>query len=115
MRPSLQESVGTAARAQESEPEAQALPGELGPASGFWQQYLAQFGRVQSSLIRVREGRGMMVLKWVGEGSLEGLPYRGISVLEIENNEVICCRTYYQAALLTQETPSLCPTVLTAG
>lgn len=106
---------GMSARSLSEEAEAQTLPaGELGPAKGFWQQYLAQFGRVQSSVIRVREGRGRMVVEWIGEGCPEGPACRGISVLEIENGEVVCCRTYYKAALYAQEASSLCQTALSA-
>jgi len=71
-------------------------------ARRFWQKYLSVFERIHSRFTNVVEGDRAAVLEWISEGALssgESLNYRGVSVIEIDNDRVCRFRTYYDSAV----------------
>jgi ketosteroid isomerase-like protein len=68
----------------------------------FWKNYLSIFDRIQSRFTHVTEGKSTIVLEWISEGALasgEPMSYRGVSVLEMTNQQVQRFRTYYDSAV----------------
>ncbi len=71
-------------------------------ARRFWQKYLSVFERIHSQFTHVVEGDRAAVLEWISEGALsngEPVKYRGVSVIEIDNDRVCRFRTYYDSAV----------------
>jgi len=71
-------------------------------AHQFWSDYLSVFEHIRSNFTHVAEGDSTAVLEWISQGALsngEPLSYRGISVLEISNDQVQRFRTYYDSAV----------------
>lgn len=76
------------------------LKGKEG-AHRFWDKYLSVFDRIHSEFTHVVESNGASVLEWVSKGTLsnsEEITYRGVSVLEFNNDRVQRFRTYYDSA-----------------
>lgn len=71
-------------------------------ARRFWQKYLSVFERIHSKFTHVVEGDRTAVLEWISEGALsngESVNYRGVSLIEIDNERVRHFRTYYDSAV----------------
>lgn len=67
----------------------------------FWREYLSTFDSIRSQFTNIIEGQGAVALEWIAQGTLStGRPisYRGISVLELDNDQVRRFRTYYDSA-----------------
>jgi ketosteroid isomerase-like protein len=80
---------------------AEPLQGQ-GGARRFWQKYLSVFEHIRSKFTNVVEGDATAVLEWLSEGALstgESVKYQGVSVLETDNGQVRCFRTYYDSAV----------------
>jgi len=70
-------------------------------ATVFWQKYLEQFREIRSEFTRETVGERRAALEWNSRGSLvDGRPveYRGVSVIEFDNDRVTGFRTYYDSA-----------------
>lgn len=70
-------------------------------ATVFWQKYLEQFREIRSEFTRQTVGARSAALEWKSRGSLtDGRPveYRGVSVIEFDNDRVTSFRTYYDSA-----------------
>lgn len=70
-------------------------------ARRFWHDYLHAFERVRSTFPHIVEAGPSVALEWVSEGSLpDGRPIRclGVSLLELEGEQVKRFRTYYDTA-----------------
>lgn len=68
----------------------------------FWQNYLSVFGQIHSRFTHVNQGDGTITLEWISEGtsaSSEPLSYRGVSILEVQDDLVQHFRTYYDSAI----------------
>jgi limonene-1,2-epoxide hydrolase len=77
------------------------LTGKEG-ARQFWQKYLSVFKQIHSDFTNVIESDSSIVLEWISKGTLstsEAVQYRGVSILEISNNQVDRFRTYYDSAV----------------
>ena len=84
---------------------AEPLKGQDG-ARRFWQKYLSVFERIHSKFTNVFEGDNTAVLEWISDGILstgESVNYRGVSLIETENDQVRCFRTYYDSAVFLPE------------
>lgn len=71
-------------------------------ARQFWQKYLSVFDRIHSHFTHVAETDSTAVLEWISEGSLshgEPVRYRGVSILEFNQDHVQKFRTYYDSAV----------------
>jgi ketosteroid isomerase-like protein len=69
---------------------------------GFWRDYRAVFRTIRSAFTHVIEGQGGAVLEWVSRGELsngEPVEYKGVTVLELEEERIRRCRTYYDSAV----------------
>ena len=70
-------------------------------ATVFWQKYLEQFREIRSDFTNETVSDGSAALEWQSRGTLnDGRPvdYRGISVIEFDNDRVTSFRTYYDSA-----------------
>lgn len=78
------------------------LAGDHGTdARAFWQQYLEQFKEIRSEFTSAVTGDGAAALEWKSRGLLkDGRPaeYRGVSVIEFDENGLTGFRAYYDSA-----------------
>ena len=64
---------------------------------------------VRSEFSRVQEVGGLGVLEWTASGRLPGgreIPYRGVSLLDVQGGKVSAFRTYYDSAAFVVATPA---------
>ena len=82
--------------------------GRTEPARGreeieeFWRDYRAAFRSVRSEFTHVIEGEGGAVLEWMSRGVRadgERVEYKGVTVLEVDGDRILRCRTYYDSAV----------------
>lgn len=75
-------------------------------ARRFWADYRSAFEDIDATVTSIVAGEDSVALEWISTGSLRtGRPvsYRGVSVLEGDEQEIRSFRTYYDpAALLGQ-------------
>jgi ketosteroid isomerase-like protein len=67
----------------------------------FWQKYLEQFRDIRSEFTSETVSDRSAALEWQSRGTLnDGRPvdYRGVSVIEFDNDRVTSFRTYYDSA-----------------
>jgi ketosteroid isomerase-like protein len=70
-------------------------------AREFWEEYLSAFDEIRSNFLNVVEQDNSVVLEWESEGRLPNghpLAYRGVSILEFQDDRVRHFRTYYDSA-----------------
>ena len=70
-------------------------------ARTFWQQYRDGFDTVEATFRHRMESDGVAFLEWTSRGSLKGgndFEYDGVSVLEIDGDDVTAFRTYYDTS-----------------
>ena len=70
-------------------------------ATKFWQVYLEQFSEIHSEFTGEITSDGSAALEWESRGTLtdgRAVDYRGVSVIEFENDAVTSFRTYYDSA-----------------
>lgn len=70
-------------------------------AHQFWLNYCAAFQQIRSEFTRILERDDLTVLEWEARGALpDGNPieYRGVSILEWEDDQVRRFQTYYDTA-----------------
>lgn len=76
-------------------------------ARRFWAEYRSAFADVEATLTCVVEGEDSVALEWISTGSLRtgrAVSYRGVSVLEGDEQEIRCFRTYFDSAALLGQT-----------
>jgi ketosteroid isomerase-like protein len=69
-------------------------------AHAFWQEYLNVFQEIRSEFTNVIEHAGTAVLEWNSTGALKAgspIAYRGVSILELQDDRVRGFRTYYDS------------------
>lgn len=67
----------------------------------FWQTYLEQFQQIRSEFTHEVIAENSAALEWRSRGTLrDGAPieYRGVSLLELDNDTIRAFRTYYDSA-----------------
>ena len=70
-------------------------------AMKFWQIYLEQFSEIRSDFTGEIASNGTAALEWESRGKLaDGRPvdYRGVSLIEFDDDAVTSFRTYYDSA-----------------
>ena len=70
-------------------------------ATKFWQIYLDQFSEIRSEFTGEITSDSSAALEWQSRGKLsDGRPvdYRGVSLIEFDNDAVTSFRTYYDSA-----------------
>jgi len=74
-------------------------------ANVFWQTYLDQFSDIRSEFTNEITSDGGAALEWQSKGTLadgRAVDYRGVSVIEFEDDAVTSFRTYYDSAELVR-------------
>ena len=81
-----------------------AMEGEVG-AAAFWRAYRSAFDQIKSSFLTILEQDGRIALEWRSTGSAKGhdVAYEGVSMLEIEGEEITAFRTYFDSVNLGLE------------
>lgn len=74
-------------------------------AREFWTQYRKTFEEMESSFRNVFATDGRAALEWTTEATEEGktISYEGVSILEIEGDEVKRFMAYFDASHLTRQ------------
>ncbi|AGY57211.1 nuclear transport factor 2 family protein [Gloeobacter kilaueensis] len=70
-------------------------------ARQFWLGYLSAFRHVSTRFTRALEAKQVAVLEWVSEGALPDerpIHYRGVTIIEFEDDKVRNFRSYYDSA-----------------
>lgn len=70
----------------------------------FWSEYLALFEQIASEFTSTVINDAGGALEWRSRGRLrngQDIDYRGVSILEMRNDEVIAFRTYFDTAVFT--------------
>jgi ketosteroid isomerase-like protein len=70
-------------------------------ANAFWQVYLEQFREIRSEFTGETIADAIAALEWRSRGeTADGRPldYRGVSIIEFDENNVTSFRTYYDSA-----------------
>jgi ketosteroid isomerase-like protein len=76
-------------------------------AERFWQDYRSVFGDVETTFTGSTVGEHSAALEWTSTGTLStGRPftYRGVTVIEGDEEKVTGVRTYYDSAAFLQQT-----------
>ena len=76
-------------------------------AERFWQDYRSVFGDLETTFTGSTVGERSAALEWISTGTLSnGRPfsYRGVTVIEGDDDQVTGVRTYYDSAAFLQET-----------
>jgi ketosteroid isomerase-like protein len=72
----------------------------------FWREYLDAFERVESRFKDVIAQDGHVALEWHSDGVLPGgkpIAYDGVSLIELEGDQVVRFRTYFDPRLFLGE------------
>lgn len=70
-------------------------------AQEFWMTYLHTFETIRSEFSNAVGDQETGVMEWTSRGQLRGghdIEYRGVSVIESQNDRVTAFRTYYDSA-----------------
>ena len=73
-------------------------------AFSFWQEYRAQFDSISTTFYDVVEGDDRVALEWTSDATLtDGRPlqYRGVTIVDLDGDEISKLRTYYDSAQFT--------------
>jgi ketosteroid isomerase-like protein len=76
-------------------------------ADRFWRDYREVFGDLETTFTGSTVGDDSAALEWISTGTLRsGKPftYRGVTVIEGDEEKVTGVRTYYDSAAFLQET-----------
>ncbi len=76
-------------------------------AERFWTDYREVFGDLETTFTQTVVGKDRAALEWTSTGTLRsGKPftYRGVTVIEGDEETVTGVRTYYDSAAFLQET-----------
>ena len=74
-------------------------------ARRFWTDYRNVFGEIRTTFTHTVAGEGSAALEWISEGTLsDGKPfsYRGVTVIEGDEDRLSGVRTYYDSAAFVQ-------------
>ena len=74
-------------------------------AREFWTQYRKTFDEMKSTFRNIFADDGLAALEWTTEGTEEGdtVSYEGVSVLEIEGDEVKRFMAYFDPSYLNRQ------------
>jgi ketosteroid isomerase-like protein len=76
-------------------------------AQRFWQDYRNVFGDIETTFTNTVVGESSAALEWTSQGTLRGgkpFTYRGVTVIEGDDETLSAVRTYYDSAAFLQET-----------
>lgn len=78
--------------------------GERTDVTGFWTEYRAQFHELSTTFVHAVEGADQVALEWTTTATLTDdrpLDYRGVTVLDLDGDDIVALRTYYDTAAFT--------------
>lgn len=78
--------------------------GERTDVSAFWTEYRAQFHELSTTFVQAVEGADQVALEWTTTATLTDdrpLDYRGITVIDLDGDDIVALRTYYDTAAFT--------------
>lgn len=87
-------------------------------ARKFWTTYRDTFGDVRSTFRNIFATENRAALEWVTEGTTSGgtaFKYEGVSILEIEGEQVTRFRAYFDAGELGQQVKQEQPAALSSS
>jgi ketosteroid isomerase-like protein len=70
-------------------------------ARGFWEEYRGVFDTISTEFTHTVDGAGSSCLEWTSTGTLPDgadLSYRGVTVIDVDGEQVTGVRTYYDSA-----------------
>lgn len=76
-------------------------------AQRFWEDYRNVFDDIETTFTHTVVGEGSAALEWTSQGTLRGgkpFTYRGVTVIEGDEERLSGVRTYYDSAAFLQET-----------
>jgi ketosteroid isomerase-like protein len=76
-----------------------------GEVEQFWREYREQFREVRTTFYNVVEGADQFALEWTSAVTMPDdrpLEYRGVTVIDLDGDEIIRLRTYYDSAAFMQ-------------
>ena len=79
-------------------------------ARRFWEDYRNVFGDIETTFTQTIVGEGSAALEWTSQGRLStGRPitYRGVTVIEGDDERLSGVRTYYDSAAFLQQTADI--------
>lgn len=74
-----------------------------GEVAEFWREYRAQFREVRSTFYNVVEGEDQFALEWTSDVVMADdrpLTYRGVTVIDLDGEQIARLRSYYDSAAL---------------
>jgi len=78
--------------------------GERDDIEAFWREYRGEFREVRTTFVNVVEGSDQFALEWTSEATLTNdrpISYRGVTVIDLDGDEIVRLRTYYDSAVFT--------------
>jgi ketosteroid isomerase-like protein len=78
--------------------------GERTDVTGFWTEYRTQFRELSTTFVNAIEGEHQVALEWTTTATLTDdrpLDYRGVTVIDLDGDEIVALRTYYDTAAFT--------------
>ena len=84
---------------------------ETGPdgARVFWDDYRSVFGTISTEFTSTLDGESGSSLEWVSRSTLKDgaeLTYSGVTVIDVDGDQVTGVRTYYDSAAFVRPTPA---------
>jgi ketosteroid isomerase-like protein len=84
---------------------------ETGPdgARVFWDDYRSVFGSITTEFTSTLDGESGSSLEWVSRSTLKDgaeLTYSGVTVIDVDGEQVTGVRTYYDSAAFIRPTPA---------
>ena len=79
-------------------------------AQRFWTDYRNVFGDIETTFTQTIVGEGSAALEWTSQGTLRsGRPvtYRGVTMIEGDDEQLSGIRTYYDTATFVQPTADM--------
>ncbi len=78
--------------------------GERTDVAAFWTEYRAQFHELTTTFVHAVEGADQVALEWTTTATLTDdrpLDYRGVTVIDLDGDDIVALRTYYDTAAFT--------------
>lgn len=78
--------------------------GERTDVTAFWTEYRAQFHELSTTFVNAVESADQVSLEWTTTATLTDdrpLDYRGVTVIDLDGDDIVALRTYYDTAAFT--------------
>ncbi|GAA2552563.1 nuclear transport factor 2 family protein [Pseudonocardia hydrocarbonoxydans] len=78
--------------------------GERADVAAFWTEYREQFHELSTTFVNAVEDDDQVALEWTTTATLTDdrpLRYRGVTVIDLDGDDIVALRTYYDTAAFT--------------